>query len=118
MNATTTVLRHWSERGVYDFTFDFAAVDLDGRIYLVIDHWCGGDVEGQCPRPHLYRVPEVLRQQTLESFHEGWGAAWDHYPLSCDHDYFTWEILPHLEWGHRLHSSNTAVADTIREALA
>ena len=38
-----------------------------GKHYAVIDHWCGGDIEGTCYRPHVYELPESLVAEAVRA---------------------------------------------------
>ena len=55
--------------GPYDFVYSSKIVTSDTGTYLVRDIFCGGDLEGQCPRPHVLKLDARI-EAALD-------AAWD-----------------------------------------
>lgn len=58
---TTTTCTKLADRtwtGSYDMTRTARLVRRGEQTYLVMDQWCGSDVEGECYREFLYEVPD------------------------------------------------------------
>lgn len=45
-------------RGAYDFKFHDRLIRRGQDHYLLHDVWCGSGIEGECPRAHVYVVPQ------------------------------------------------------------
>jgi hypothetical protein len=75
----------------------------DGRIYLVCEHWCGSNVEGQCFRDFFCLVP-ADREQELDALF----AANDHRGI---------KRMERKLGPVRLSRANEVFATEIREAL-
>lgn len=60
--ATVELVASAKWTGSYGNTAAARLVIRNGSLFLVIDQWCGGDMEGLCYREHAYMVPDNMRE--------------------------------------------------------
>lgn len=79
-------------------------VRVNGKLYLLCEHWCGGNIEGQCFRDFVSRVP-ASREEELDT----------HFQASSHRAIRRFEAS--LSNGVRLDRFNKTIQEAIHGAL-